>query len=172
MSDISWIGKNRMELLHKIALLAMVGLVVGLVTAVPVMADDDDDDDKKMDEKVHNKKKWGVLMQEWLKKVFGETDPNPQTQNEEQVTLIKRVDFVELCGDVPCGSPYGKRLNQKYSCEEEEIVVGGIVESSQPTSPGSWSIDHESQEFIVNLSNRDSESVLVTVIYLCASMKS
>ncbi len=170
MSDISWIGKNRMELLHKIALLAMVGLVVGLVTAVPVMADDDDD--KKMDEKVHNKKKWGVLMQEWLKKVFGETDPNPQTQNEEQVTLIKRVDFVELCGDVPCGSPYGKRLNQNYSCEEEEIVVGGIVESSHSTSPGTWSIDHESQEFIVNLSNRDSESVLVTVIYLCASMKS
>jgi len=170
MSDISWIGKNRMELLHKIALLAMVGLVVGLVTAIPVMADDDDD--KKMDEKVHDKKKWGVIMQEWLKKVFGETDTNPQTQNEEQVTLIKRVDFVELCGDVPCGSPYGKRLNQKYSCEEEEIVVGGIVESSQSTSPGSWSIDHESQEFIVNLSNRDSESVLVTVIYLCASMKS
>ena len=170
MSDISWIGKNRMELLHKIALLAMVGLVVGLVTAVPVMADDDDD--KKMDEKVHDKKKWGVLMQEWLKKVFGETDPNPQTQNEEQVTLIKRVDFVELCGDVPCGSPYGKRLNQNYSCEDEEIVVGGIVESSQSTSPGTWSIDHESQEFIVNLSNRDSESVLVTVIYLCASMKS
>jgi len=156
-----------MERLHKIALLAMVGLVVGIVTAVPVMAVDDDN--KKMDEKVHNKMKWGVLMQEWLKKVFGETNP---TQNEEQVTLIKRVDFVELCGDVPCGSPYGKRLNQKYSCEEEEIVVGGIVESSQPTSPGSWSIDHESQEFIVNLSNRDSESVLVTVIYLCASMKS
>ena len=150
MSDISWIGKNRMELLHKIALLAMVGFVVGLVTAVPVLADDDDDDDKKMDEKVHNKKKWGVLMQEWLKKVFGETDTNPQTQNEEQVTLIKRVDFVELCGDVPCGSPYGKRLNQNYSCEEEEIVVGGIVKSSQSTSPGTWSIDHESQEFIVN----------------------
>ena len=170
MSDISWIGKNRMELLHKIALLAMVGLVVGLVTAIPVMADDDDD--KKMDEKVHDKKKWGVLMQEWLKKVFGETDTNPQTQNEEQVTLIKRVDFVELCGDVPCGSPYGKRLNQNYSCEDEEIVVGGLVESSQSTSPGTWSIDHESQEFIVNLSNRDSESVLVTVIYLCASMKS
>lgn len=170
MSNISWIGKNRMELLHKIALLAMVGLVVGLVTAVPVLADDDDD--KKTDEKVHNKMKWGVLMQEWLKKVFGETDTNPQTQNEEQVTLIKRVDFVELCGDVPCGSPYGKRLNQNYSCEEEEIVVGGIVKSSQSTSPGTWSIDHESQEFIVNLSNRDSESVLVTVIYLCASIKS
>ena len=170
MSNISWIGKNRMELLHKIALLAMVGLVVGIVTAVPVLADDDDD--KKMDEKVHNKMKWGVLMQEWLKKVFGETDPTPQTQNEEQVTLIKRVDFVELCGVAPCGAPNGKRLNQNYSCEDEEIVVGGIVESSQSTPPGTWSIDHESQEFIVNLSNRDSESVLVTVIYLCASMKS
>jgi len=161
-----------MELLHKIAFLALAAGVVGIITVPPVLADDDDDDNKKTDEKVHDKKKWGVLMQEWLKKVFGETDPTPQTQNEEQVTLIKRVDFVELCGAEPCESTYGKRLNQNYSCEEEEIVVGGMVESTSTTSPGSWSVNHENQEFVVNLSNRDSESVLVTVIYLCASMNS
>jgi len=161
-----------MKLLHKIALLAMAGLVVGIVTAAPVMADDDDDDDKKRDEKVHNKQKWGVLMQEWLKKVFGETDTNPQTQNEEQVTLIKRVDFFELCGDTPCESNLGDSHSEIYSCEEGEIILGGMVESPQSEPAERWIVDHQTQEFRASATNYEVDSILVTVVYLCANIQS
>ena len=160
-----------MELLHKIAFLAMAGLVVGIVTAAPVMADvdDDDDDDKEKkwgDKKVHDKKKWGVIIHEWLKRIYGEENPTPQTRSEEPVSLIKRTDFVELCGDVPCDSPHGDRYAGSYYCEDDEIIVGGLVKSTQSEPDERWSIHTQNQEFRVSASNYDPGSILVTVIYL------
>jgi len=163
-----------MELLHKIALLALAAGVVGIITVPPVLADDDDDDDddKKRDDKVHDKKKWGVLMQEWLKNIYGETQPTPQTQNEELIPMIKRTDFVELCGDIKCESEHGDSYDHTYACEEGEVIVGGLVESTQTTPDATWNLDHETQEFEVSVTNYDRDTILVTVIYLCANIKS
>ena len=151
MSDISWIGKNRMELLHKIAILAVVAGVVGIITVPPVLADDDDDDDDD------DKKNWGK-----------------KKQSDNQVALIKRTVSFELCGSQsPCDSQNGKRLQESYACEEGEIILGGMVESPLTTSSlGSWGIDNVSQEFDVSLSNREKASIKGNVIYLCASLKS
>jgi len=149
ISDISWIGKNRMELLHKLAILAVVAGVVGIITVPPVLADDDDDDDDD------DKKNWGK-----------------KKQSDNQVALIKRTVSFELCGSLS-DTPNCKRLQASYACEEGEILLGGMVESPLVTSSlGSWGIDNVNHEFDVNLSNREKSSTKGNVIYLCANIKS
>jgi hypothetical protein len=147
MSDISWIGKNRMELLHKIALLAIVAGVVGIITVPSVLADNEDDDDWK----------WGQ-----------------KKQSDNQVALIQRSVPFELCGTQSlCDAQKSTRLQGSYACEEGEIILGGMVDSPLATSSlGSWDVDYVNQEFDVELSNRHPESIQGHVIYLCASMKS
>jgi len=151
MSNISWIGKNRMELLHKIAILAVVAGVVGIITVPPVLADDDDDDDDD------DKNNWGK-----------------KKQSDNQVALIQRSVPFELCGTQSlCDAQKSKRLFDSYACEEGEIILGGMVDAPLATlSLGSWDVDYVSQEFDVDLSNRHPESIQGHVIYLCASMKS
>ena len=138
-----------MELLHKIAFLALAAGVVGIITVPQVLADDDDEDDDDW--------KWGQ-----------------KKQSDNQVALIQRSVSFELCGSQSlCNTQNGKRLLDSYGCEEGEIILGGMVDAPMATSSlGSWDVNYVSQEFDVDLSNRHPESIQGHVIYLCASMKS
>ena len=136
-----------MKLLHKIALLAIVAGVVGIITVPPVLADDEDDDDWS----------WGQ-----------------KKQIDNQVALIQRSVPFELCGTQSlCDAEKSKRLQDSYACEEGEIILGGMIEPSLATSSIiSLDLDNVNQEFNVDLSSRHPESIQGHVIYLCASMKS
>ena len=136
-----------MKLLHKIALLAIVAGVVGIITVPPVLADNEDDDDWS----------WGQ-----------------KKQSDNQIAFIQRSVPFELCGNQSlCEMPKSTRLQGSYACEEGEIILGGMVEPPLATSSiVSLDLDNLNQEFDVILSNRDGSSIKGNVVYLCASMKS
>ena len=124
-------------------MVVLAGFLISMIAIMPMaIADRDDDDDDDDDDDREDKKK----------------------QIDNQVTFIKRT-FPETLD-------YGELLNKSYFCEEDEIIVGGLVKSAGPKSTIVFDVgvvNHKTQEFKVNMVNSDPKPMTVKVTFLCAA---
>jgi len=126
-----------------VPMVVLAGFLISMIAIMPMaIADRDDDDDDDDDDDRKDKKK----------------------QIDNQVTFIKRT-FPETLD-------YGELLNKSYFCEEDEIIVGGLLKSADPKSPKVFDggvVDHKTQKFSVNMISSNPERTTINVICLCAT---
>jgi len=162
--------------IHKISVIGMLAVVIGIIAVGPAMADDDDEDENiNMDMFMEDFTRHDEVITEItnsqcsLGEVVTGFGPNgeflcsPDNTGEDTLSnFISRTETIELASE--------ERKTADYFCEPGEIMLGGIIETPSLDTPITSSgeiISDTEQSYKVTFLNRNSETVPVNVTYFC-----